>query len=105
MSDLSPNICFDALSVLNSNVQLVEKGKPRDRRGPTIADFSGSIRAPSEKTNIRRQCSSTSQWEGGKSDHFSGLTFVAVGHARSHFLCLPACFDRQHHVSGGWKVV
>lgn len=25
MSDLSPNICFDALSVLNSNVQLVEK--------------------------------------------------------------------------------
>ncbi|XP_055611998.1 uncharacterized protein LOC129758513 isoform X1 [Uranotaenia lowii] len=25
MSDLSPNICFDALSVLNNNVQLVEK--------------------------------------------------------------------------------
>lgn len=37
MSDLSPNICFDALSVLNSNVQLVEKGKPGDQGEPEFA--------------------------------------------------------------------
>lgn len=53
MSDLSPNICFDALSVLNSNVQLVEKGKPSDQQEPECTvGFTRSSRAPSEKSPI-----------------------------------------------------